>query len=107
MRAPERPAPTPIRHLGTDGRWADAPELGFFGRILDQDTATLGRVPAKGERFQHNGLAVEIHVENHAEKPVTTQNVAYGPEVVDHRQAHRQRGRRHAPRSTLPRSNGA
>ena len=23
-------------------------------------TATLGRVPAKGERFQHNGLAVEI-----------------------------------------------
>ena len=25
-------------------RWADAPELGYLGRILDQDTATLARV---------------------------------------------------------------
>jgi len=39
-----RPAPSPTRHLGEGERWADAPELGYLGRILDQDTATLGRV---------------------------------------------------------------
>jgi len=39
-----RPAPAPTRHLGPDERWADAPELGYLGRILDQDTATLGRI---------------------------------------------------------------
>jgi phenylpropionate dioxygenase-like ring-hydroxylating dioxygenase large terminal subunit len=39
-----RPSPAPTRHLGPDERWADAPELGYLGRILDQDTATLGRV---------------------------------------------------------------
>jgi hypothetical protein len=40
----DRPPPAPTRHLGADERWADAPELGYLGRILDQDTATLGRV---------------------------------------------------------------
>ncbi len=40
--APSRPTPT--RHLTGGERWADAPELGYLGRILDQDTATLGRV---------------------------------------------------------------
>jgi phenylpropionate dioxygenase-like ring-hydroxylating dioxygenase large terminal subunit len=39
-----RPAPSPTRHLPAGGRWADAPELGYLGRILDQDTATLARV---------------------------------------------------------------
>ncbi|MGA2520747.1 MAG: aromatic ring-hydroxylating dioxygenase subunit alpha [Acidimicrobiales bacterium] len=39
-----RPAPAPTRHLTGGERWADAPELGYLGRILDQDTATLGRV---------------------------------------------------------------
>jgi phenylpropionate dioxygenase-like ring-hydroxylating dioxygenase large terminal subunit len=39
-----RPAPSPTRHLADGERWADAPELGYLGRILDQDTATLGRV---------------------------------------------------------------
>ncbi|MHB8439904.1 MAG: aromatic ring-hydroxylating oxygenase subunit alpha [Acidimicrobiales bacterium] len=40
----ERPAAAPTRHLDDDERWASAPELGYLGRILDQDTATLGRV---------------------------------------------------------------
>ncbi len=40
----ERRPPAPVRRLGPDEKWADAPELGFFGRILDQDTATLGRI---------------------------------------------------------------
>ncbi|HEY5025102.1 MAG TPA: aromatic ring-hydroxylating dioxygenase subunit alpha [Acidimicrobiales bacterium] len=39
-----RPPAAPTRHLGPDQRWADAPELGYLGRILDQDTATLARV---------------------------------------------------------------
>jgi phenylpropionate dioxygenase-like ring-hydroxylating dioxygenase large terminal subunit len=39
-----RPPTAPTRHLDPGQRWADAPELGYLGRILDQDTATLGRV---------------------------------------------------------------
>jgi phenylpropionate dioxygenase-like ring-hydroxylating dioxygenase large terminal subunit len=39
-----RPAPAPTRHLTADQSWADAPELGYLGRILNQDTATLARV---------------------------------------------------------------
>ncbi|MHB8593161.1 MAG: aromatic ring-hydroxylating oxygenase subunit alpha [Acidimicrobiales bacterium] len=39
-----RPPPAPTRHLEEGQSWSDAPELGYLGRILDQDTATLGRV---------------------------------------------------------------
>jgi phenylpropionate dioxygenase-like ring-hydroxylating dioxygenase large terminal subunit len=39
-----RSPPSPTRVLDADQSWADAPELGYMGRILDQDTATLGRV---------------------------------------------------------------
>src|ERR1019366_1083736 len=39
-----RPPAAPTRHLAAGDRWADAPELGYLGRILDQDTATLARV---------------------------------------------------------------
>jgi phenylpropionate dioxygenase-like ring-hydroxylating dioxygenase large terminal subunit len=39
-----RPEAAPTRHLAPDERWADAAELGYLGRILDQDTATLARV---------------------------------------------------------------
>jgi len=39
-----RPEPSPTRQLAEGERWADAPELGYLGRILDQDTATLARV---------------------------------------------------------------
>ncbi|MGH9019383.1 MAG: SRPBCC family protein, partial [Acidimicrobiales bacterium] len=39
-----RPAPSPTRHLDAGQSWADAPELGYMGRILNQDTATMGRV---------------------------------------------------------------
>jgi phenylpropionate dioxygenase-like ring-hydroxylating dioxygenase large terminal subunit len=40
----QRPAPAPTRHLADGQSWADAPELGYLGRILNQDTATLARV---------------------------------------------------------------
>jgi len=39
-----RPAPSPTRFLADGQSWADAPELGYFGRILNQDTATMARV---------------------------------------------------------------
>ncbi len=39
-----RPAPAATRHLLDGQSWADAPELGYLGRILNQDTATLARV---------------------------------------------------------------
>lgn len=39
-----RPPATPTRFLAEGERWAEAPELGFLGPILDQDTATLALV---------------------------------------------------------------
>jgi phenylpropionate dioxygenase-like ring-hydroxylating dioxygenase large terminal subunit len=39
-----RPAASPTRVLEEGQRWADAPELGYLGRIFDQDTSTMGRV---------------------------------------------------------------
>lgn len=39
-----RPAPAPTRHLGEGETFADAPELGYLGRILNQDASTFGRI---------------------------------------------------------------
>jgi phenylpropionate dioxygenase-like ring-hydroxylating dioxygenase large terminal subunit len=33
----ERPPPAPLRQLGVDDSWLDAPELGYLARVLDQD----------------------------------------------------------------------
>ena len=40
----ERPPAAPIHWLRPDQSWTDAPELGMFGPILDQDTANMPRV---------------------------------------------------------------
>jgi phenylpropionate dioxygenase-like ring-hydroxylating dioxygenase large terminal subunit len=40
----ERPAAPATRHLGPDESWSDAPELGVFGRVFNQDGSTFGRV---------------------------------------------------------------
>jgi hypothetical protein len=40
----ERPPPAPTRYLGPGETWADVPELGPFGRVFNQDGATIGRV---------------------------------------------------------------
>lgn len=40
----ERPAAPATRHLGSDESWSDAPELGVFGRVFNQDGSTFGRV---------------------------------------------------------------
>jgi phenylpropionate dioxygenase-like ring-hydroxylating dioxygenase large terminal subunit len=39
-----RPAAAPTRYLADDETWADAPELGYLGRILNQDGSTFGRI---------------------------------------------------------------
>ena len=44
-----RPPAVSTRHLESGQRWADAPELGYLGRILDQDTATW-RASSTGSR---------------------------------------------------------
>jgi phenylpropionate dioxygenase-like ring-hydroxylating dioxygenase large terminal subunit len=40
----EVPVAAEVRHLEADQPWREAPELGYLGPILDQDTATLERV---------------------------------------------------------------
>jgi len=44
LPAGPRPAPAELRFLDDDEPFAAAPELGFLGPILDQDTATMPRV---------------------------------------------------------------
>jgi phenylpropionate dioxygenase-like ring-hydroxylating dioxygenase large terminal subunit len=39
-----RPPAAKTRHLGSDETWLDAPELGVFGRVFNQDGSTFGRV---------------------------------------------------------------
>jgi phenylpropionate dioxygenase-like ring-hydroxylating dioxygenase large terminal subunit len=39
-----RPAPAPTRYLADGETFADAPELGYLGRILNQDASTFGRI---------------------------------------------------------------
>jgi Ring hydroxylating alpha subunit (catalytic domain) len=39
-----RPAAAQTRYIGPDETWADAPELGVFGRVFNQDGSTFGRV---------------------------------------------------------------
>ncbi len=40
----DRPEAAPTRVIGPDETWADAAELGVFGRVFNQDGATFGRV---------------------------------------------------------------
>jgi phenylpropionate dioxygenase-like ring-hydroxylating dioxygenase large terminal subunit len=39
-----RPVAARTRYIGPDESWADAPELGGFGRVFNQDGSTFGRV---------------------------------------------------------------
>ena len=40
----KRPKPAAYHLLGEDEDWTSAPELGFLGRVFNQDTYNLGRV---------------------------------------------------------------
>ena len=39
-----RPPAAPTHYLGPEESWADAPGLGVFGRVFNQDSSTFGRV---------------------------------------------------------------
>lgn len=40
----ERPAPAPVRWLGEDEPWTNAPELAMLGKVFDQDTFNMANV---------------------------------------------------------------
>jgi hypothetical protein len=61
-----RPPAAPTRHLEPGARWADAPELGYLGRILDQDTATLGRV----QRGLQDGAGPDVTLARYQESRI-------------------------------------
>jgi phenylpropionate dioxygenase-like ring-hydroxylating dioxygenase large terminal subunit len=63
-RSGPRPPPAPTRYLGAGERWADAPELGYLGRILDQDTATLARVQHGLEAAEGPDVTLARYQEN-------------------------------------------
>jgi phenylpropionate dioxygenase-like ring-hydroxylating dioxygenase large terminal subunit len=59
-----RPAPSPTRYLAAGQSWADAPELGYFGRILNQDTATMARVQQGLEALSAPDVTLARYQEN-------------------------------------------
>lgn len=59
----ERPDPAACRFLGPDEQWSDAPELGYLGPILDQDTATLARIQRGLETSQKRGVTLARYQE--------------------------------------------
>jgi phenylpropionate dioxygenase-like ring-hydroxylating dioxygenase large terminal subunit len=59
-----RPAPAVTRHLADGESWADAPELGYFGRILNQDTATMARVQQGLESLATPDVTLARYQEN-------------------------------------------
>jgi phenylpropionate dioxygenase-like ring-hydroxylating dioxygenase large terminal subunit len=64
--AAERPAPAPTRHLAHDEGFADAPELGYLGRILNQDGSTFGRI----QRGLHASVRPTITLSHYQESRI-------------------------------------
>jgi len=60
----ERPAPPATRHLGDNQSWADATELGYLGRILNQDTATLALVQQGLRALSAPDVTLALYQEN-------------------------------------------
>ena len=62
----ERPAPAPTRYLASDESFADAPELGYLGRILNQDGSTFGRI----QRGLHASVQPTITLSHYQESRI-------------------------------------
>ncbi len=62
LPAGDRPAPAPLRFLEDGEHFADAPELGYLGPILDQDTRTVARVQ-RGLRASQRAETVLSHTQ--------------------------------------------
>jgi phenylpropionate dioxygenase-like ring-hydroxylating dioxygenase large terminal subunit len=54
----ERPPPAPVRRLGADDPWTDAPELGVLGKVFDQDTFNMARVQLGLETTRKPGVTL-------------------------------------------------
>jgi phenylpropionate dioxygenase-like ring-hydroxylating dioxygenase large terminal subunit len=63
-RGTPRPASAATRRLAEGQSWADAPELGYLGRILNQDTATLIRVQQGLEALSSPDVTLARYQEN-------------------------------------------
>lgn len=61
-----RPAPSPTHHLGEGETFADAPELGYLGRILNQDASTFGRI----QRGLHASVKPNITLSRYQESRI-------------------------------------
>ncbi|MFZ0664972.1 MAG: aromatic ring-hydroxylating dioxygenase subunit alpha [Acidimicrobiales bacterium] len=59
-----RPRATVCRRLGAEQSWADAPELGFLGPILDQDTQTLVMIERGLETSRKQGVTLARYQES-------------------------------------------
>jgi phenylpropionate dioxygenase-like ring-hydroxylating dioxygenase large terminal subunit len=62
----ERPAPAPTRYLARDESFVDAPELGYLGRILNQDGSTFGRI----QRGLHASVQPTITLSHYQESRI-------------------------------------
>ena len=59
----ERPKPMPQRRLDPGETFADVPELGFLGRILDQDVSTFARIQRGLEASAKPGVMLSRYQE--------------------------------------------
>lgn len=62
----ERPPPAPTRYLEAGESWADVPELGPFGRVFNQDGATVGRV----QRGLHASVVSKLTLSQYQESRI-------------------------------------
>lgn len=61
--AGERPPPAPLRSLGADDLWTDAPELDSLGMVLDQDTFNMEQVHRGLKILRRDGIALSRYQE--------------------------------------------
>jgi hypothetical protein len=61
-----RPPATPTRYIGPDETWADAPELGLFGRVFNQDGSTFGRI----QRGLHASVQSSVNLARYQESRI-------------------------------------
>jgi phenylpropionate dioxygenase-like ring-hydroxylating dioxygenase large terminal subunit len=62
-REGERPPPAAVHWLGIDEDWTQAPELGFLGRIFNQDAGNLPQVQRGLHALQKPGVTLALHQE--------------------------------------------
>lgn len=56
----ERPPPAAVRHLGPDDTFLDAPELGLFARVFEQDASNLPSVQSGLHALHAQGKSVQF-----------------------------------------------